>query len=348
MPTQTDVAKLAGVSTATVSRVINSRGVVTEAVRQRVQSAIDALQYVPHASARALALQRSGTLGAIIPTLNNAIFAEGINAFERAAQSRGYTFILSVSHNDRVQHAEQVIRMIERGVDGLLLVGNDHEPMVFERLEKAAVRHVCTWVFDARARAPNIGFDNVHAMHEVVDHLLALGHQNIGVLAGRSAHNDRARERVQGIVSRLNHHGVALPAQRIVEVAYSLRESREAFWKLIDNDISAIVCGNDVIAQGALLEALKMGLAVPKDLSIVGFDDLELSAELYPALTTVHVNAQRMGECAAHALIDAVENKTHVQSQQLDTHLVVRETTGVCAAVNTVRHELNESDKLVI
>lgn len=342
MAKQTDVAKLAGVSTATVSRVINARGVVTEEVRKRVQSAIDVLQYVPHASARALALQRSGTLGAIIPTLNNAIFAEGINAFERAAQLRGYTLILSVSHDDRAQHAEQVIRMIERGVDGLLLVGNDHEPTVFERLEKAAVRHVCTWAFDEQSRAPNIGFDNAHAMHEVVDHLVALGHRHIGVLAGKSAHNDRARMRVQGIVNRLNHHGVGLPAHRIVEVAYSIRESRKAFWQLIDNDVSAIICGNDVIAQGTLLEALKIGLSIPEDLSIVGFDDLELSAELYPALTSVHVNAQRMGESAAHALIDAVENKTHVQSQQLDTHLVVRETTGMCKPVSTARQKLDK------
>ncbi len=348
MPKQTDVAKLAGVSTATVSRVINARGVVTEEVRQRVQSAIDALQYVPHASARALALQRSGTLGAIIPTLNNAIFAEGINAFERAAQLRGYTFILAVSHEEREQHAEQVIRMIERGVDGLLLVGNDHEPVVFERLEKAAVRHVCTWAFDEGARAPNIGFDNANAMHEVVDHLVSLGHRDIGVLAGIAAHNDRARERVHGIVKRLNYHGIALPASRIVEVAYSLRDSRRAFWQLIDHDVSAIICGNDVIAQGALLEALKMGLSIPGDLSIIGFDDLELSAELYPALTTVHVNAQRMGERAAGALIDAVENKTHVLSQQLDTHLVVRGTTGLCKEIDANSPTIDLADRATV
>ena len=331
MPTQTDVAKLAGVSTATVSRVINERGVVTDDVRTRVQQAIDALQYIPNAGARALALRRSGTLGAIIPTLNNAIFAEGINAFERAAGSLGYTFILAVSHANPAEHAAQVMRMIERGVDGLLLVGNDHESDVFARLEKTATRHVCTWAFDARARAPNIGFDNAKAMHAVVDHLLDLGHRQVGMLAGRSQSNDRARERIQGVVSRLNHHGVAIPPQRIVEVDYSIRASRKAFWQLIDNDVSALICGNDVIAQGALLEALKMGLRVPEDVSITGFDDLELSAELYPALTSVQVGAQDMGEQAARALISAVENKTQVESQQLDTHLVVRQTTGPCA-----------------
>lgn len=328
MPTQNDVAKLAGVSTATVSRVINERGVVTDDVKARVLRAIDTLQYIPDAGARALALRRSGTLGAIIPTLNNAIFAEGINAFERAARSLGYAFILAVSHEDPSQHAQQVMRMIERGVDGLLLVGNDHEPDVFTRLEKTGTRHVCSWAFDTRAMAPNIGFDNAQAMHAVVDHLLSLGHQQVGMLAGRSPNNDRARERIHGVVSRLNHHGVALPPRRIVEVEYSIRASRKAFWELINDDVSAIICGNDVIATGALLEALKMGLSVPDDLSITGFDDLELSAELQPALTSVHVGAQDMGEQAARALITAVENNAQVESSLLDTHLVVRQTTG--------------------
>jgi len=328
MPTQRDVARLAGVSTATVSRVINGRGVVTDDARHRVEQAIDTLQYVPHAGARALALQRSGTLGAIIPTLNNAIFAEGINAFEQAARLRGYSFILAVAPDGRSQQLEQVMRMIERGVDGLLLVGNEHEPVVFDRLEKAAVRHVCTWAFDQRARAPNIGFDNARAMVEVVDHLVELGHYRIGMLAGKQAYNDRARQRVQGVMARLNHHGIALPPAHIIELDISLSKARKAFWDLIDQDISAIICGNDVAAQGALLEALKTGVRIPEDISITGFDDLELSSELSPALTSVQVNAPRMGELAANALMDSVETKCPVQSQELSTQLVVRETSG--------------------
>ena len=333
MPTQSDVARLAGVSTATVSRVINGRGVVTSEVRTRVQQAIEALHYVPHAGARALALQRSGTLGAIIPTLNNAIFAEGINAFEHASRVRGYAFILAIAPDEPTAYLKQIMRMIERGVDGLLLVGNDHESVVFDRLEKAAVRHVCSWAFDPRARAPNIGFSNALAMRSVVDHLVELGHQKVGMLAGRSAYNDRARERIRGTTERLNHHGIALPPQRIIELDYSIRDSRKAFWQLIENDLSAIICGNDVIAQGAMLEALKMGLRLPDDLSITGFDDLELSAELSPALTTVHVNANRMGELAATALIDSVENKIAVASCELTTRLVARETSGTCTSL---------------
>lgn len=331
MTTQSDVANLAGVSTATVSRVVNGHGVVTDAIRQRVEQAIERLEYVPNANARSLALQRSGTLGAIIPTLSNAIFAEGMNAFERVARSQGYAVILAVSQYDPVQHSDQVKRMIEQGVDGLLLVGNDHQPAVFERLAKAGMRHVCTHAFKPDAHAPNIGFDNAKAMYAVVDHLVELGHRHVGMLAARSSRNDRARGRIKGVISRLNHHGIALPPRCIVEVDSSLQQSRKALWEVINNDVSAVVCGNDVIAQGALLEALSMGLSLPDDLSITGFDNLELSAHLTPAITTVQINAASMAECAARELIAAIENKSDVKSCELSTSLVVRGTTGPCS-----------------
>jgi LacI family transcriptional regulator len=184
MATQMDVANLAAVSTATVSRVLNhsgsisqdDSGSISQDVKSRVLTAIDELNYIRDAGVRALAMQRSGTLGAIIPTLNNAIFAEGINAFERTAQALGYTLILSVSQQDLDHEHDMVIKMIERGVDGLLLVGNRHNEAVYRRLDQTGVRYVCTWAYDDNAHPANVGFDNKRAMHSVVDHLVGLGH----------------------------------------------------------------------------------------------------------------------------------------------------------------------------
>jgi len=334
MPTQADVARLAGVSTATVSRVLNNRGVITPDVRKRVLDSINTLNYIPHAGARALAMQRTGTLGAIIPSLNNAIFAEGIHAFEHTAQQLGYTLILSVSQQDPEREQALVTKMIERGVDGLLLVGNHHDDTVFDRLERAGVRHVCTWAYDEQSRAPNVGFDNATAMHAVVDHLVVHGHRKIAMLAGITEFNDRAADRIKGAQHRLNSHGLSLPDRQVFQVPYSIRESRQALWSAIDSDISALICGNDVIAFGALLEAQKTGLRVPDDLSITGFDDLSLSAEMSPALTTVQVGAASMGDTAARRLVAAVEGKLAVVSAKLDTTLVVRETTGPCTVFN--------------
>lgn len=328
MATQMDVARLAEVSTATVSRVLNHSGYISPDVKARVLVAIDELNYIRDAGARALAMQRSGTLGAIIPTLNNAIFAEGINAFERTAQALGYTLILSVSQQDLDHEHDLVIKMIERGVDGLLLVGNKHNEAVYRRLDQSGVRYLCTWAHDAGVQPANVGFDNKQAMHSVVDHLVSLGHRQIAMLAGLSLGNDRASDRISGVRDRLETHGMSLPTNRVIEVPYSVAESRKAFTAITQSPITALICGNDVIAYGALLEAQKRGVDVPGDLSITGFDDLSLSAELSPALTTVHVGAESMGEVAAQSLIHAVDNQLDVESTLLHTELVVRETTA--------------------
>ena len=336
--TQVDVAKAAGVSTATVSRVLNGSSLVKPAVRKRIEAAMAALNYVPHDAARALALRRSRILGAIIPTLNNAIFARGLNAFERAARERGYTLVLSVSNYDLEEERRLVRKMIERGVDGLLLIGNDHLPESFQSLRAAGVRHACAWSYAENAPAPNIGFSNVEAMAEVVDHLVGLGHREIAMIAGLTAANDRARERVEGVHRRLRHHGLTLPDSWLVEVPYAIREARRALdellpatllpAKLLPEGPTAVICGNDVIAFGALFAAQARGLEVPRDLSITGFDNLTLAGELDPAITTVDVPADAMGAAAAEALIDAVDGKTGVARRRLATALLVRGTTA--------------------
>lgn len=330
MATQQDVARLAGVSTATVSRVLNNRKVTTSVIRKRVQAAMETLNYIPHAGARALATRRSGLLGAIVPTLHDATFAEGINAFERTAQRLGYALNLSVSERDPQHEHTLVQQMIERGVDGLLLVGNLRDPAVYQQLTEANIRHVCTWTYNTGAPAPNVGFDNVQAMHAVVDHLVELGHQRFGMLAGELSDNDRARDRVHGVRQRLAHHGLSLPAANLVQVPYSLSAARQGFWEVIDENISALVCGSDVLAFGALLEAQKTGLRVPEELSITGFGDLPLAAELTPALTSVQVAAEALGSSAARRLIAAVEHSAKVVSAPLQTRLVPRASTGAC------------------
>lgn len=335
MATQLDVANRAQVSTATVSRVLNQSGSISQSVKERVLAAINELNYIRDAGARALAMQRSGTLGAIIPTLNNAIFAEGINAFERASQELGYSLILSVSQQDLDHEHDLVIKMIERGVDGLLLVGNRHHESVYRQLEQNGVRYLCTWAFDDEAHPANVGFDNKQAMHDVVDHLVGLGHQHIAMLAGLSRDNDRAQNRIVGVRERLDFHGLPLPSSRVIEVPYSVAKSRQSFAAITRSPVTALICGNDVIAYGALLEAQKRGIDVPKNLSITGFDDLSLSAELSPALTTVQVGAASMGEVAAQRLVFAVDNQLDVESTLLRTELVVRETTARVRNQNT-------------
>lgn len=330
-PTQADVASAAGVSTASVSRVLNDSGPVRAEVRSRVETAMRALDYTPHEGARALATSRSMILGAVIPTLNNAIFAEGINAFERAARLRGHTLVLSVSNYDPELELEHVRRMVRRGVDGVLLVGNEHDELCHIALERSGTTHVCAWTHDANARAPNIGFSNRAAIATVVDHLVGLGHRRIGMLAGVTAGNDRAWDRLEGARERLAARGLSLMPEDVEEVPYTIRAAREAFSALLDRwggkRPSALMCGNDVIALGVLLEARRQGIDVPNELSVTGFDNLPIASELDPAITTVDVPAERMGEHAAHALTDAIQAGTSIASHRLETELRIRTTT---------------------
>jgi LacI family transcriptional regulator len=329
-PTQADIARAARVSTATVSRVLNHSPLVREEVRGRVEQAMARLGYFPHGAARALASNRSFTIGAILPTLNNAIFANGINAFEAILARSRYTLLLAVSHYNARTEATLVRRLLERGIDGLMLVGNDHSRKTYESLRRAAKPYVNTWAFDPARGHANIGFSNRVAIAQVVDHLVGLGHRRIGMLAGITAGNDRARERLEGVRERLAAHGLALAEGATVEIPYSVRAARRTLAEMIEQDAlpSAMVCGNDVIALGVLFEALDRGIRVPEDLSVTGFDDLPIVEHVRPALTTVQVPARRMGDAAAQALVEACEKGVPVRSLELEATLLLRATTA--------------------
>jgi len=328
--TQRDVATAAGVSTASVSRVLNSAGPVKPAVRARVQAAIESLGYIPHSAARALALNRSSTLGAIIPTLDEAIFAQGTNAFTSAARELGHTVIVSVSNYDLDDEPALIRTMLERGVDGLMLVGNRHRERVFHLLRDAGIPHVCTGAYEAASINPNIGFSNHDAVGVLVEHLLALGHQRFAMLAGVVDDNDRAAARLAGVTDRLSRANVELNDSCVLQVRYDVAHAREAFRALMQLQPrpTAVICGNDVIALGAVLEAERLGVRIPEDVSVTGFDNLPIAGEMNPSITTIAVPARTMGERAAVALVDAVLQKRNVKSEALSVRLIERETTG--------------------
>lgn len=329
-PTQLDIARMARVSTATVSRVLNRSPLVAPELRQRVETVMTRIGYYPHAAARALASNRTYTIGAIIPTLNNAIFAASINAFERELQTANYTLLVAVSNYDLDAEALQVRRLIERGVEGLLLIGNDHADAAYEILKRAGALYVNMWAYDPRKRRPNIGFSNRKAAHAIVDHLVALGHRRIGMIAGITAGNDRARDRLDAVKERLAAHGLDLAPGAVMQMPYGIEEGRSALVQLVEQDNlpTALICGNDVIALGVLLEALDQRILVPQRLSITGFDNLPLTEHIRPALTTIDVPALDMGRAAATAILSAIEKNGRIHNRELNAPLLVRETTA--------------------
>ncbi|WP_282152687.1 LacI family DNA-binding transcriptional regulator [Ruegeria atlantica] len=330
VPTLDDVAKMAGVSTATVSRCLNSPDRVVEATRERVQSAVDALGYTPNFAARVMAAKRSFTIGAIIPTMENAIFARGLQAFQEELHQRGYTLLVSSSAYKPEIEEEQIRTLIARGADGLLLIGHDRDPEIYGFLDQRNIPALVAWSYLPDSKLPSVGFDNRAAMFDLASHVIGLGHTRIGVISARVDGNDRARLRVQGIREAVADRGLVANNLTVIETSYEIENGAKAFSDLMNaaTPPTAILCGNDVLAVGALRQAQKMGLNVPGDVSITGFDDIELARIVSPALTTVHVPHREMGHKAALQLIEMVENHTAGTGEQLATRIVNRPSLG--------------------
>ena len=330
LPTIDDVAGAAGVSTATVSRVLNRPQSVREALRRRVTEAIIRLGYVPHAGARAMMLNRSGTVGAVFPTVDNAIFAKAIDALQRRLADAGLQLLIATSGYDVNTEARQAMNLVTRGADALALCGIGQSPQVLRFLRQRELPTVHVMTYPAPADLVCVGFDNARAIGQAVRYLVDLGHRRVAMLAGITRDNDRAAARVAGVRHALKEAGHDLVPSYLVECRYALAEARDGFRSLMASvpAPTAIVCGNDVLAFGALLEAQKMGIAVPKALSIVGFDDLEMARHVQPALTTVHVPTEQMWYAAADRLIEALAQMPLRAATEVEVELVVRDSTG--------------------
>jgi LacI family transcriptional regulator len=327
-----DVARAAGVSLATASRALGDPGLVLPQTQERVRQAAEMLGYVPHGAARALASRRSRTIGAVLPTIDNPIFASATQSLARELARASYTLLLSSDEYDPAMEISAVRALIERGVDGLVLVGLDHPPELFQAIAQAAVPYELLWTLDRGRFHHCIGFDNREASAACTQHLLALGHRRLAVLSGEQRHNDRARDRVDGVRDALKARRIALPAERIVETPFTLQGGRQgllALWERLGRDgFTALVCGNDLLALGAVMECAAQGVDVPRDLSIVGFDDIELSSEITPSLTTMRVPSGDVGRIAAERLLARLEGRHVPRVCPIQVELVVRQTTA--------------------
>lgn len=329
-PTISDVARQARVSTATVSRVVNAPYSVRIELRTRVEAAIAQLGYMPHPGARTLKSRRTCTIGAIFPTIDNAIFAKAIDALQRRLAEADHQLLLATSGYDPAVEESQALNLLTRGVDALVLCGCAQRPTLLSRLKARGVPvvHVMSWPLPPGMAG--VGFESERAMGQVVRYLLDLGHRRIAMLAGITRDNDRAAARVHGVRTALAAAGLKLPEQRLIERPYGLAPAREGLRQLLDAQPppTAVVCGNDVLALGALLEAQALGLRVPQDLSIVGFDDLEVASHVQPALTTVQVPAEAMWRQAADQALALVRGDTNLGNHEVEVSLVVRGSTA--------------------
>jgi LacI family transcriptional regulator len=325
-----DVAERAGVSVASVSRVLNKSGNVSSRLKHRIEEAVADLGYVPHGAAQALASRRSKTIGAVVPTLENPTFAIGVEALQRYLTRSGYMLLLASSNYDPDQELLQVRTLVGRGVDGMMLVGNVHDSKLYDFLDEKGIPYVNTWVLDPSGKIPSVGFDNRQAATDLVNYLLDLGHRDFGVIAGLTVANDRAQARVDGVREALARKGLSLTREKLIERPYKILDGKVALRELLKSPKppTAVICGNDLLAFGAMLECYERGISIPEEISIAGFDDLDFAAHLSPSLTTVRVPADEIGMKAAEFLLSRIKGDPILPITEIDVNFVVRKSTG--------------------
>jgi len=325
-----DVAKRSGVSISTVSRVLNQNPKVGAKEREAVLRAASELNYVPNGSARALRSTRSRLVGAIIPTLNHAIYATMADGLETRLAENGVSLIINTSAYDIETEFKQARLLVERGVESIILVGSMHKPETLRMLEEKRVGYVYTYTNDPSEKGAAIGFDNEKAGGTAAQFLSDLGHTRFAMIAGITQDNDRAKGRIDGYLNKLRMLGHDPKNVQIVEAGYDVESGRQAMESLLTAEVrpTAVFCGSDILAAGAVKQCQNNGINVPKDVSVMGFDNLEIAELTTPDLTTLEVPARAMGVHAADYALESLVQRKSMRQRELPIRLIVRGSTS--------------------
>ena len=322
--TMRDVAKQAGVSIKTVSRVVNDQGEISPRTREKVLAVIQKLGYRPNLAARSLVTQKSGTVGLVVGDITNPFFTEVARGVQDAAQAKNYHIFLCNSDNNAQQEDQILNTLSAQGADGIIvfpIAGNEEQLKRFADTYRTivAINHVI--------EHPNISqvmADNIRGAKLVVDYLVDRGHTEIGMLTAT-----QGARRVQGFRAAMAAQGLAIIDDRIALSLSTIQGGEEAARQLLTRhpSISAIFAYNDLIALGAIRSCQALGRSVPADCAVVGFDNTLLATIGCPTLTTVHTDKYELGHQAFTQLSTKLDNPDQPSSEiRLDVNLVVRES----------------------
>jgi LacI family repressor for deo operon, udp, cdd, tsx, nupC, and nupG len=332
VPNINAVAKRAGVSTATVSRVLSHPNVVAPGTRRKVLRAVEHLGYVPNSAAKHLRTDRSGKLLVTVPDIANPLFAVILQAIEEAAQRAGYAVLLGdTQHNDR-REERYALMLKHKEADGLIFLGHRLPTAAAQLVRDARPRcapvvNACE--FSAELGVPGVYIDNAAAAAEAMAHLYALGHRSIGVITGPLV-SPLSRNRLRGVTTCANTNGgardlIVLPGDFSIAAGISLGDELMR----LSSPPSAVFCFNDEMAMGVVEAAKGRGVRIPMDLSVVGFDDIRFARHVDPPLTTIAQPMREIGEVAVNLLLDILAGRCAApQSIVLPHKLVIRASTA--------------------
>lgn len=331
MPTLEDIAKRAGVSRSTVSRVINNHPHVRPEVRERVWKIIRELNYQPHAVARSLAKRQTSVIGLIIPQAVAVIFADPffptvIRGISDACNSSGYYLMLALFSSSK-EEAGLYNRFIRSGhLDGVIISSTVVDDPLIPRLLEDKVPFVLIGRYPDDPRVNYVDADNVTGAQMAVDYLLRLGHRRIAMITGPLGYI-AARDRYEGYKQALQKRGLIVDENLVVESDFSESGGYQAMKELLRWEPTAVFAASDAMAMGAMKAIREAGLRIPDDVSVIGFDDHEFASYTTPPLTTVRQPIYRLGFTATTTLVEILEGKVETpQHLVLPTELILRNT----------------------
>lgn len=308
--TVTDVARLAGVSAMTVSRVINTPAKVPAATLAKVQEAIDKSGYVPNRIAGGLRSSKSNLVAAIVPTLSGPIFLETIEALTTSLAARGYQLMVGQSGYSEEREDALISDIIGRRPEGIVLTGVLHTPQGRRRLAAAGIPIIETWDLTPDPIDIAIGFSHEAVGMAVSRFLFKKGRRRLALIGGDDV---RAARRARAYSETSVTLGLEPPVLQFVPAPAKLADGRRVMRELAAShpDIDAVFCSSDLLALGVMIEARALGIAVPGKLCVVGFGDLSFAVDLDPSLTSVRVDGTRIGRLAADCIIDREQHDAH-------------------------------------
>ena len=328
-----DVGRLAGVSRSTVSRVLNSKGEVDPQTAAEVWKAVKQLNYQPNISARALVRQRTDTIGVMLADISNPFYELIIKAIEAAATAEGFSVAFYNSYDDLVGHRQIIASALEGSkVDGLIVVGSHlgDKSTLLEMAGRGLVLSLIERNF-ADPAIPCVVSDNKGGARLAVEHLLRLGHERIGLITG-NLHYQTAIDRMEGYKETLSGHGVPGEDELIAIGDFEHKSGYEAMKHLLAlrHRPTAVFACSDMMAIGAIQAIGEAGLAVPRDMAVVGYDDITFASMVYPQLSTVRQPLREMGTLAAQGLIQRLRKGDEAEpfKKFLPVELVVRRSCG--------------------
>lgn len=326
-----EVARRAGVSVATVSRVFNNSDLVVKQTGEKIRSVAHRLNYIPNASARSLSMKRTETIGMLLPDMHGEFFSEIIRGADAIAHKERYHLLVSASHSNK-EELETAIKMMSGRVDGFILMSPhlDSETLVGRYLK--SIPTVILSSSQARGTHDSIRIDNVGAARQVMRHLISLGHRRIAIVKGDPGNED-GEERLAGYHAELRANSIDIRDELIVAGDFSEQSGYAAGRILLElkNRPTAVFASNDDMAIGVLRHLRERGVSVPDEIAVAGFDDIQISSLIHPSLTSVHVNISELGSLAVERLLfllNSGQRRTSSRRIVLPATLIVRESTA--------------------